>query len=1239
MTTYSATALGPNEPSSDPINDSDDELFNPSFRAHETVETVPLPRPTYDSSDNDEHETVVTLPLQRPGSTQQQPGETLSGRVTQPTQIIPRSPVRPGSNAAMPSSSPTSESLVQVTASSPMATPSAPQFKARPGGFLANAMAPAGTSFRRPMFNPPAKINKPIVIDDDDNPTYKGGSSDEEDLRNNQIKTTVFQRTSDSGFVPESPAKNDVNNTHFSSFVRGFTHDHAAPPKVNGVKRSAPADGDMAASYGASSKRSRSLIARAKDVRERQPSPDIEIDDITDANDRRKVREMHKVISDVRIKSLYATLKARKGNTDDAIDAILAQKEKHEAQDTKGPIDLTGSDDELMTTPAVQKGTKQQAKNPHKSIADKWSSTQQPRDQAKQLDAFSPPKPAPKKGRRLVRGRKDRSSPDLPDITEEQVQSQSRIGKMIVIDEDDDDNAVSEDEAPKSRNETFEQRLLKFFNTCSAADLADTASIKPALAQYFVSQQPYRSVAAVQKVDDPERKPVKGKGKRTPIGEKVWDTVQEMITAYEAVDYLVKECEAIAKPLAKEMRTWGVNTVGAGAGELEMTSISQSPAHDSGIGTPTDDEKVARPKSYISQPAIMNFEYQLNDYQLVGMNWLNLLYKHGLSCILADDMGLGKTYQVIAFLSHLYQIGEKGPHLIVVPSATLENWLMEFKKFSPLLRVEPYYAPNPKERAEMRFQIDNSSDISVVVTTYTIAKGKEDAPWLREFGFTCTVFDEGHYLKNAESLVARSLSRIQTDFRVLLTGTPLQNNLKELMSLLGFMMPELFNEKADELQAIFTHNVKTMDENHEALLSAQRIARARSMLTPFILRRKKNQVAKNLPPKLRSVEWCDVSPEQAEIYQFWHDKALSIRARREAGEECGNDTTAILMKLRQAAIHPFLFRRHYKDKMLPKIARSCLKDEQWALSSPDLIVTELEHYSDMEVHSLCSKNAVLNKYALRNDEWLASGKVQKMLELLRRFMAEGSRTLIFSQFVMVLDILELVLENERIQYFRLDGNTKVSERQDLINTFSEEGNETPVFMLSTKAGGAGINLAAANKVIVFDSGFNPQDDVQAENRAHRIGQVKPVEVVRLVTRNTVEEAIYKMGLTKVELDQRVAGSGLETPPGEVEVSEGKPETAAEEQGRQAVTKLFFENLDEKPIQAKIEPADNSQETKQTNEVEAEDLSQPSSPIKGGQEVKAEDVDLPARPKRKTAAMSSQTSSTAASRTSRSRSRK
>ena len=807
---------------------------------------------------------------------------------------------------------------------------------------------------------------------------------------------------------------------------------------------------------------------------------------------------------------------------------------------------------------------KQQARVPQKTIAEKWSSTQQQRKPSiKKLDVFDTP--APKKSRTLVRGRKDRASP-VPEA-----ERGSKIGREVVVSDDSEDDSGIRS-ASEDRRSSYQDRLLIFFNTCTVADLVDTAVIKREYAEHILSKRPFKSVGAVSKVEAPDLKPTKTKRKAMPLGERVTDKVAEMLDSFEAVDSMVRHCDTLAKPLAAEIKSWAGATSQTD-GELDMVSLeSRRSHHDSGIGTPVSDEETKNPspKNFLKQPDIMNHDYKMKDYQVVGMNWLNLLYRKRLSCILADDMGLGKTYQVIAFLAHLLETGDKGPHLVVVPAATLENWLQEFQRFCPALNVEPYYSTQPGEREELRLRLEDTRDeVNVIVTTYQLAKAKDDFPWLRNFGFRCTVFDEGHVLKNADSQVSRKLNRIKTRFRLLLTGTPLQNNLRELISLLGFLMPEIFTEKQEKLQAIFTHNVKALGENQEALLSAQRIDRARRMLTPFILRRKKHQVLKDLPKKDRRVEYCDLTPEQAEIYSTWLQKALDIRERRERGEETGTESTHILMKLRQAAIHPFLFRRLYQDAQLPKIAKQCLKDDQWRESNPDLIVTEIRAYSDMEIHKLCDGRSVLQKFALNDHEWLASGKVQKMLELLRNYMVEGHRTLVFSQFTMVLDILELVFEREAISYFRLDGSTRVSERQDLIDEFSAEENKTPVFMLSTRAGGAGINLAKANKVIVFDSGFNPQDDIQAENRAHRIGQVKDVEVVRLVSKGTVEEQIYKMGLTKLKLDEEVAGvGGDEDGDSDGNAKKKKVEegdlTEKEKQGRQMVEEMFFKKLEENP---------------------------------------------------------------------------
>ncbi|OAP63602.1 hypothetical protein AYL99_02829 [Fonsecaea erecta] len=1147
--------------SDDPLSQSDDELFNPRYKpAHETVETLPLYRATMTDDDSD-IETLATLPVNRPGVKSQKVEST---RQTQPTQIIDRA-------AATMSSSPYKSGVIQVTASSPMNTPN---MQRKPTGILASAMAPAGTVFRKPYVAPQPRPT-PVTIDsDDEGPAYRGGSSDSDGrgTRSNDIKTSTFVRKNKSpAKIPESPQTENSALARFMEITARsmFTSSPNSTSSAgsSGVKRSADVNANA---YGGVSKRPRQTgPARALPVASSPPAKqqeEMEIDDIGDYNARQRVKRLMSMLRAVTVRECYEVLMSKNGDYDAAAEVLLSRSEKRQSQPKNSAVDLTGSDDELMPTPAASRSVpqhpgmgRQHAKVPQKSIVQKWSSTQNVRKPSKTIDVFETP--PPRKKRTLVRGRKHSSSPQpLPAEV-------IRKPKPIVTIQSDESDAVgsaltSDDEG----RTTFQSRVLDLFNTCSAADLADIASITRDLAEHIVSKRPFKSLNAVRQIEDPKLKPTKTKRKTAPVGDKIVDKVEDMLESYEAVDYLVKKCQSLAKPLSDEMKSWGVKFTGSQQGELDLATLqAPRPSHDSGIGTPvSDDEDIKRTgqKKFIRQPSIMADDIQMKDYQVVGLNWLSLLYKKGLSCILADDMGLGKTCQVIAFLAHLLEQGNRGPHLVVVPAATLENWLKEFQRFCPALHVEPYYATNPTERLTLREYLDDNRDqVNVIVTTYTIAKGKDDAPWLRSFGFDCTIYDEGHVLKNADSQVASKLVRIQCNFRLLLTGTPLQNNLKELISLLGFLMPALFREKADALKNIFTHNFKALDNNHEMLLSAQRIQRAKSMLTPFILRRKKYQVLKDLPKKERKVEFCDLSPEQSELYQMWLDKAYEIRARRERGENVNQESTNILMKLRFAAIHPFLFRRLYLDKQLPVIAKQCLKVEQWRESNPDLIVTELLEYSDMEIHTLCDKHSPLRRFALNGDEWRASGKIQKMIELLQQFISEGHRTLIFSQFVMVLDILELALEREGISSFRLDGATKVSERQDLIDEFSADDNDTPVFMLSTKAGGAGINLAKANKVIIFDSGFNPQDDIQAENRAHRIGQEKDVEVIRLISRGTVEEQIYAMGLTKLKLDEQVAGDGEEEPP-----KKDNEETEKEVEGRMMVEEMFFKKIDAEPLE-------------------------------------------------------------------------
>ena len=392
------------------------------------------------------------------------------------------------------------------------------------------------------------------------------------------------------------------------------------------------------------------------------------------------------------------------------------------------------------------------------------------------------------------------------------------------------------------------------------------------------------------------------------------------------------------------------------------------------------------------------------------------------------------------------------------------------------------------------------------------------------------VYDEGHLLKNVYSQRYTQLVRIPAKFRLLLTGTPLQNNLRELASLLSFILPDVFQERHEDLEVIFKTKTTTRDVDHAALLSAQRIARARSMLTPFVLRRKKEQVLKHLPAKTCRVEYCTLRPAQQKIYEGLIDQTRErARIRKEGGKisKSKADENNPLMQLRKAAIHHLLFRRHFTNEKIEKMADILRKKDPINFPTDKnhprhYLIEEMHGCSDFRLHEWCLYHPCVSSFDIPDLAWMDSGKVQSMINLVKEYKKNGDRVLIFTQFQMVLDVLEAVLNSSLIHFTRIDGNTGVETRQTLIDTFDNDTSIT-VFLLTTKAGGTGINLTSANKVIIFDGSFNPQDDKQAENRAHRVGQTREVEVVRLVTRDTIEEQIYALGVSKLMLDGRVSG--------------------------------------------------------------------------------------------------------------------
>lgn len=760
-------------------DDSGDDLF----KEFETVATVPLPRAAVSQSKNLER----NLPS--------------SPFVTQPTQLINRSTPKPDSTGRKPS-------IVQVAASSPVraSTATSPTPVRKPGGFLANAMAPLGTAFRPPAGIPKPPTRPPVIdLSDDEGPTYQGGSSDEESQRNRRVNikpSTFIQRaqkqlggsgSANRGLSSSNPGvdrfKEITSNSFYKPLDNDSSKDHGS--RLSGTKSDSRhrVEGNTTPRISPPTKKSADVMANAygsssrpmKQVRQAGPAKarpveEITIDDVEDYQLRGKIKQMQMVLGPAySVTVCRDALIAKKGSMEDAMDLVIS-KEAHPAE-----IDLTISDGEqgrkqkLMPQKAP---AKQQLKAPNRSIQEKWTSTQSvPRNSIPRPPSpLAKPKAAEKPRRRLVQGRKKASSPVI-----ESPKPPPPAPTRQKTPESDDDSDSGVGSEPEEDTE-LDGKVLNFFNTCSVQDLADISGTSEAIAGVLLSQKPFPSLSEVRQISGEalastitdRKKPAK-----RPIGDKIVDKCLEMWTGYEAVDELVARCEALGKPVADEMKKWGVNVFGtATPGELELTSFDDTKSgskdeanpsqRDSGIGTPSsaahsadkDENKVNKSPearngidahSFFPQPSLMGEGVVLKDYQVVGINWLSLLFDRKLSCILADDMGLGKTCQVIAFLAHLLEKGVKGPHLVVVPGSTLENWLREFSIFCPTLSVMPYYGKFPlhsmvylkdadteprkadlKERMVVREQIESNHDtINVIVTTYGMARSKDDNKFLR----------------------------------------------------------------------------------------------------------------------------------------------------------------------------------------------------------------------------------------------------------------------------------------------------------------------------------------------------------------------------------------------------------------------------------------------------------------------------------------------------------------------------
>ncbi|XP_043280167.1 chromodomain-helicase-DNA-binding protein 1 isoform X2 [Venturia canescens] len=487
--------------------------------------------------------------------------------------------------------------------------------------------------------------------------------------------------------------------------------------------------------------------------------------------------------------------------------------------------------------------------------------------------------------------------------------------------------------------------------------------------------------------------------------------------------------------------------------------------------TPSKHCKVlkSRPKFHQlkAQPEYMGRgkELVLRDYQMDGLNWMIHSWCKENSVILADEMGLGKTIQTICFLYYLFHTHQLyGPFLLVVPLSTMTSWQREMAQWAPDMNFVTYLGDVTSRNVIREYEWCYSSKrlkFNAILTTYEIVL--KDKALLGALNWAVILVDEAHRLKNDDSLLYKALMEFHTNHRLLITGTPLQNSLKELWALLHFIMPSKFN------------NWEEFEKEHDN--AAQKgYSKLHKQLEPFILRRVKKDVEKSLPAKVEQILRVEMTSLQKQYYKWILTK--NYNALRKGVKGSTMTFINIVIELKKCCNHAFLTKPMESER----------KDSD-------------EDYLQSIIRG--------------------SGKLVLLDKLLVRLRETGHRVLIFSQMVRMLDILGEYLQKRHFPFQRLDGSIKGELRKQALDHFNAEGSSDFCFLLSTRAGGLGINLATADTVIIFDSDWNPQNDLQAQARAHRIGQKNQVNIYRLVTKNSVEEEIVERAKQKMVLDHLV----------------------------------------------------------------------------------------------------------------------
>lgn len=552
------------------------------------------------------------------------------------------------------------------------------------------------------------------------------------------------------------------------------------------------------------------------------------------------------------------------------------------------------------------------------------------------------------------------------------------------------------------------------------------------------------------------------------------------------ITHLLRQTDGFLHQLAssvKAQQRQAARRYAEGGDLMPEEEESEPEEEDEEAGRKIDYYAVAhRVKEEVTEQANILVGGSLKEYQIKGLQWMLSLYNNNLNGILADEMGLGKTIQTISLVTYLIERKQQqGPYLVIVPLSTLTNWNLEFEKWAPSVSRIVYKGP-PNARKQQQEKI-RQGKFQVLLTTYEYII--KDRPVLSKIKWFHMIIDEGHRMKNSNSKLSATISQYyNTRFRLILTGTPLQNNLGELWAMLNFVLPNIFKSVKTFDEWFNTPFANTGGQDKMELNEEEQILvirRLHKVLRPFLLRRLKKDVEKDLPDKTEKVIKCKFSALQTRLYKQMVTHQKITVSDGKGGKAGARGLSNMIMQLRKLCNHPFVF-DEVENQMNP------------TNTSNDLL-------------------------------WRTAGKFELLDRILPKYKATGHRVLMFFQMTAIMDIMEDFLRFRGMQYLRLDGTTKSEDRSDLLKTFNAPDSPYFMFLLSTRAGGLGLNLQTADTVIIYDSDWNPHQDLQAQDRAHRIGQKNEVRILRLISSNSVEEKILERARYKLDMDGKVIQAG------------------------------------------------------------------------------------------------------------------